>query len=66
MTVIQCDKCKSIIENGHRVRVEHGDFRPYRQGEEREGTRYSKLTTKELDLCNECFKSLKDFLRIKE
>ena len=66
MTVIQCDKCKSIIETGQRVRLEHGDIRPYRQDEEREGTRYAKLTTKELDLCNECYKTLKEFLEIKE
>ena len=66
MKVIQCDKCKKIIETGKRVRFDHGNIRPPIENDNEEFNRYSKLTTRDLDLCDECYEKLKEFLGVKE
>ena len=61
MTVIQCDKCGTIIYEGFRTRIDYGDSKVLGD----EGIKYSKLLSKEVDLCEKCFSELKSFFKIK-
>lgn len=55
MKVVQCDRCKKIIDKGELVRFEHKQFEP--NCEEKE------WNSKNLDLCNSCYNRLLIFLR---
>lgn len=55
MKVIQCDKCKKIINKGELIRFEHKQFAL--NCEELE------WNNKVLDLCDNCFNNLLMFLR---
>jgi hypothetical protein len=61
MHVIQCDYCKKIIDTGERVRLEHGKFQP-----KDEEIKYLKLSTREFDLCNDCYLRLLEFFGLKK
>lgn len=58
MKVIQCDRCKKIINKGELIRFEHKQFEPNCEEHER--------NSKELDLCDSCFNNLLMFLRGEE
>ena len=55
MKVIQCDRCKEIIDKGEFVRFEHKQFKP--------GCEEIEWNSKKLDLCDSCYNNLLIFLR---
>lgn len=55
MKVIQCDRCKKIIDRRELVRFGHKQFEP--DCEERE------WNSKELDLCDSCYNIFLIFLK---
>ena len=56
MKVIQCDRCKKIINNGRIVRFQYKQFELKYKSEERD------WHTKELEMCESCFNNLLIFL----
>lgn len=61
MTVIQCDRCKKLIEKGERVQFNHRSFDTISEMRE-----WSSIKRADLDFCDNCYKELKNFLGVRE
>lgn len=59
MTVIQCDRCKNIIEQGERVHFEHKSFDTCCEVRE-----WSSIKKHDWDFCDNCYNELKSFLGV--
>lgn len=62
MTVIQCDRCKKIIDKGEEVIFEHKPFDKI--SEVKEPLKIDNRAR--WDFCDECYKELKIFLGVKK